>query len=133
MKVTCRREKLTADELDSLGLAPWPQHYGLEQGREYLVLAIYAFVKSVWGRGPVVQIAAPPDPLPTYAPMCLFAVSDPRLSRFWTVEAWDGALAIGPTLLLAAHFMEDLADDVPEVRNQFDELYALMLAESATT
>ena len=130
MKVRCQRPTLTSQQIDELGLEPWPQFFGLEQGREYLVLAIFAFVKSAWGRGPILQIAAPPDPLPTFAPMCLFEVTDPRLSGFWRVEAWDKTLAIGPELLLRPHFMEDLAEDSPEIAKEFRALCEKMLAES---
>lgn len=135
MRVRCTRLTHTPEEASQLGLRGVWDDYGLELGREYLVLAIYCFVESSWGRGAVYVIDTRPDPLPTFVPAGLFEVVDATPSQSWGVESWSSGaeiwhtVAIGPPLVLQAHFMEDLADSDPEVTGQFRQLLTAMETE----
>lgn len=132
MRVRCIATSPSELQKRSLGdsYADW-QQYDLQAGEEYDVLALWWFEASAWGRGCVVQFESQEFALPSMAPICLFEVTDNRLSSHWEFEWWDNNVGLGPRDFFRDHFVEDLANGDPSTVAEYRKWVRLITDECA--
>lgn len=105
--------------------------FGVVVGREYLVLGL-SFGVPPMAAGVWVDILMEPD-IPTLiqAPLCLFEITDPRVSRFWEIRvSGEGVTTLCPASFCQESYHERLSDRVPEVVEDFWRTHRLLLEES---
>ncbi len=131
VRVRCVSEKVS-DELAAAmgpGFAPH-QVTALTTGREYLVLELFfATGDEPFGTGTWVVI---PDDHGRFgeAPLPLFEVTDPRVSRYWELQRWpNGNVTLGPAVFGRDFFVDDLFEGVPAAAAEFRRVYQLLDSE----
>ena len=107
--------------------------FGVVQGREYLVLGMDIDPGTgAFGTGAWVDVLMEPD-IPTLvpAPLCLFEVVDPRVSRYWEIRiSLDGSVRLWPSSFYREYYHSDLSDRDPEIVKDFWRVHALLEAEA---
>jgi hypothetical protein len=84
------------------------------------------------GRGAWVEVLMEPD-IPTLipAPLCLFEIVDPRVSRYWEIHVSDeGMVRLWPPSFYREYYHDDLSDRAPEIVKDFWRVHALIEAEA---
>lgn len=129
MRVLCRSEYPDEEQLRQLGKKFYRrQTFGLEVGKDYVVVGLSLFRESHFGRLPLVEFFDG-DHLIS-APIILFEISRPRVSGHWLTRTWeDGDLTLWPSLLYEDFFHDRFSDYEPEARAAFMELYEVLKAE----
>lgn len=136
MIVRCIRSYPTEEQVSRLGPEFFRNRaFGIEPGEEYVVLALTVdFGTRHTGLGPWVQIYTRKHVVHaiTSAPLCLFEIIDPRVSRYWEVRAPDGATAatFWPSSFYRPYYHDDLSEDVPEVVADFERVLDLVESEA---
>lgn len=140
MRVRCASTSVSARQREHLGRRTYRDNHteDLTPGKEYLVLGFEFIADSGRVRtGPYVWVLADSDVLPTWFDLCLFTVTDRRMSRYWVMRStgfahgevrlwpaqWEAALERSP------HFPTQLQQGDPEAVAEFQRLYALLDTE----
>ena len=91
----------------------------LQVGKEYVVLGISHDTRSEYW---ITHLLELPDELGgcTYAPLCLFEITDPRPSIFWKAKIIDNDLTLWPPEFYREFFHDDLSEGKPEIKRVFD-------------
>jgi hypothetical protein len=109
------------------------REFGIVIGREYLVLGLTVNVIShTMGNGVWVIVLMEPD-IPTLisAPLCLFEIVHPGVSRYWEFRISDEeSITLWPPCFYRKSFLEDVSDRVPEAGQEFWRVHALIEAEA---
>lgn len=104
-------------------------------GREYLVLALTLNMSlQTSGKGVWVDILMESD-IPTLisAPLCLFEITDPRVSAYWELGMLsDGSVMLQPRSFYGKSFLENVSNRVAEAVQEFWHVHALMEIEAKT-
>lgn len=119
MRVRCIAE--LPDEAQTELLAgtyvPGKQAFSVQVGSEYLVYAL-----DLRGRMPWIHIADEYEQL-SPAPLCLFAVVDPRVPRSWEMRVSDDCqVTLGPAGMWREGFIEDLLARQPAALADFHRI-----------
>jgi len=96
---------------------PGKQEFGLELGREYLVLGL-----AVWDGEPWVQIPSKSGYV-LHVPLCLFEVVDGRIPALWVLRvSEDGSFTLWPPSFYREYYFDDLIEGVPSVSADFRQI-----------
>ena len=131
MKVRCLRQYPTEEQVQALGPAFYrKQSFHLTVGREYLVFGLQLSVNAnMLGTGAWIQIVSESERL-SWAPLMLFEIVDPRVSRYWEVRHWpDGAVTLWPNSFYRDYFHDDLSEGVPDLMKEFAAVRASLESE----
>jgi hypothetical protein len=131
MRVVCVRERPTPEEFTRLGPSYSPERtgFGLEEGREYLVLFMEFFGGILWVSVDT-EPNAPEIATPTLAPLFLFRISDSRLPSIWMIDQDEFRnVLICPPTFRAPHYIEDFVDGDARIREDYWRVLAQLRAE----
>jgi hypothetical protein len=107
--------------------------FGIAAGREYLVLGlIIDAAPQSDGRGAWVDVLMEPE-IPTLisAPLCLFEIVDPRVSRHWEIRVSDnGNVRLWPSSFYREYYHDDLSNRDPETVKDFWHVHSLLETEA---
>jgi hypothetical protein len=141
MRVRCISTTVSPHQRERLGRRTYldMQAPDLTVGKEYLVLGFEFIADSARIRtGPYVWVLADSDNLAEWFDLCLFTVTDRRLSRYWVLHEatgvaheqvrlwpaqWEAALARSP------QYPTQLFQGEPEAVAEFQRLYILLDTE----
>ncbi len=125
MRVRCIRDQPEGEALRRMGRAFFDgQGSPLTLGLDYLVYGIAFYDGGVW-----FQLLSAKGTWLFDAPMELFEVLDPRVSRHWRLGKREDRVLLCPELLLGDYVHDDLSEGVPEVVRRLRELTGMMEAE----
>ncbi|MCX6345761.1 MAG: hypothetical protein NT018_11925 [Armatimonadetes bacterium] len=126
MKIACTASYPNENQLRELGDNFYKvQDFGLIVGKEYLVLGLSYDIDSCWGNAITVSFFE--DDHLVRAPIILFSITDPRVSRHWEArKAEDGSLSLWPALFYEDFFHDRLSDYEQEAREAFHKVYLLL-------
>ncbi len=133
MKVRCVQNKVRLEDLDRLGFVRGaPGDFDLTPEKFYLVIGVTCNEKaSDCGRGVILEVL---DDFGRWsmAPICLFHVTDSRLSRYWIVRQYgEMGLRLWPESFFRDYYHDLLTDGDPEVVADFERVLSLLKAEQA--
>jgi hypothetical protein len=133
MKVCCCQRSVPSSDLERLGFVrSGSRDFDLTPGKFYLVIGLTCNEKpSAYGRGVILEVI---DDFGRWsmAPICLFHVTDPRPSRYWTVQKYgDMGLQLLPESFFRDYYHDLLTDGDPEVVADFERVLSLLKAEQA--
>lgn len=127
MKAKCVR--LSRAQGDSPGASK--QEFHLTIGNEYLVFGIQLAVGSdLHGTGVWLHLVSDYGHL-SWAPISLFDIVDPRVSKHWRIHVNDYGVRLWPESFFQPFYHDDLSEDVPAVVADFAKVQALLEAEAA--
>lgn len=108
------------------------QDFHLSEGKEYLVVGLqFAVGSNIHGTGTWLHLVNDNGHL-SWAPLSLFDVLDPRVSRLWEIRQPDATVVtMWPPLLYREFFHEDLADADPNATGAFADLMRALETEAA--
>ena|SRR5215813_6375975 len=135
MKVKCLAEYPNAEQRSRLGKGfNEKQDFHVTVGREYVVLGMEFYVdSSTRGTGVWVAFLCDYEHL-TSAPLCMFTITDPRVSRFWECRDSDSnIIVLWPPSFYREYYHDDLSEDVKEVVEDFRQVRALIEGEFLDT
>lgn len=131
MKIRCIAEYPSPEQIDQLGKEFYPhQTFGITIGREYLAYGIeFVIASSLYGTGALVNLVSDYNHL-SAAPLCLFEITDGRVSRFWECRmSPDGWVTLWPPSFYREFYHDDLAEGVSEVVEDFRSVRAMLESE----
>ena len=127
MRVRCIRDQPDGEALRRMGRAFFDGRGSpLTVGRDYLVYGIAFHNGGVW-----FHVLNATGSWLFDAPIELFEVLDPRVSRHWRLGQRDDRVLLYPELLLGDYLHDDLSEGVPDVVRRVRELTTVMEAEMA--
>lgn len=132
MRVKCISTYPTQEQIDKLGEGFYPnQDFHLTVGKEYLAIGIQFEIGSPkWGTGAWIQLVSDYGRL-SFAPLCLFEITDGRLSQLWVTRLWeDGSVSLWPSSFYREYYHDDLSEAVPEIVDDFKKVMAMIEEES---
>jgi hypothetical protein len=131
--VRCRATQPTDDEAAATGidLGGLSNPYALTLGKVYVVLGLtFPRVPSLLGTDGAITYTEN-ESYVLQAPLVLFDIVDARASSKWVLGRNQvGDLCIWPPSFFAAFYHDRLSDGDPELRKDFQRLYAELAAES---
>ena len=130
MRVRCSGEYPSEELLELLGPDfHRKQAFAISIGNEYLVLGMLFATGEPFGIGPWIQFKEDEGRF-GQAPLSLFEIIDPRVSRFWEAVDWkNGVVGLGPPSFDRDFYMEDFMEGVPEIVEDFERVCRLMDSE----
>jgi hypothetical protein len=132
MIVRCIRKSPNDRDLEILGPDYFRgQSFGIKSDREYVVLGMFTCPSHpLFGRTPWIQFKND-DGRFGQAPLLLFEILDPHLSKYWTVHQFDnGVVSVGPPSFNAEYYMDDYYEGIESVVADFDRVSHLIEAEA---
>jgi hypothetical protein len=132
MRLRCIKSRLDERKAAAMGLeVSRGQDFHLTSEKEYLVIGLqFSTNTKIHGTGVWVHLVSDYGHL-TWAPISLFEVVDPRVSRYWEIRmTTPGVVTLWPALLYTEFFHEDLADGQSVKVREFQRLQELLKAES---
>lgn len=136
MIVRCIRGYPTEEQISRLGPEFFRNRaFAVDPGEEYAALALTVdFGTRHMGLGPWVQIYTRKHIVHaiTFAPLCLFDVTDPLVSRYWEVRTPEGGtkVTLWPPSFYRPYYHDDLSEDVPGVVTDFERVVDLLEREA---
>ncbi|MDE3137295.1 MAG: hypothetical protein KGL59_12020 [Acidobacteriota bacterium] len=136
MIVRCKLSYPTEEQIARLGPEFFRRRtFGIEPGEEYVVLGLTVDVGSRhMGLGPWVQIYTRKHVVHaiTFVPLCLFEVTDARVSQHWEVRFSEGgtAVTLWPPSFYRPYYHDDLSEDMPEAVADFERVVKLLEDEA---
>lgn len=131
MIVVCISNQLTAEQRRDLGYRDSASiFYQLTAGQEYPVLGVSLLTSAPINRGANFMVE---DDIGrcAFAPMCLFEIVSPSVSKLWKVERTDGLdLLLWPNEFLVEFFHDDLSDGEPQAASVFRAVCDQIKAEA---
>jgi hypothetical protein len=129
MRVRCVSTYPNEEQILRLGKGFYrDQAFHIEVGKDYVVLGL-AF--SADSGIPFIALVGKYGKL-SHAPLCLFEVTDARVSSYWEVRVMgNGAIVFWPHSFFREFYHDDLSELVPEVVADFDRVRATMEAEAS--
>lgn len=131
MKIKCIRKKPTDSQIIKLGRTyNNNQIFDITVGNIYTVLSVqYMYESTFFGTGIIVQIKDDQQHL-SFAPICLFAIVDNRVSKYWEVfDRGDGEIQLCPPSFNQKYYHDDLSEGIPEIVEDFERVCSLLDAE----
>jgi hypothetical protein len=134
MIVKCISIYPNENQIQGLGPGFFPQRsFGVVVGREYIVVALTVNCGAqAPGKGVWVDILMEPG-IPTLvsAPLFLFEIVESSASCYWQVRETDkGGLTLWPSAFYQPSYLEDVANRVPKIVDDFWRIYTLIEAEA---
>jgi hypothetical protein len=133
MRVKCVQVGLTKEQRQHLGTVfHEDQDFHVTPGKEYVAIGLNFSVESnVHGTGVWVHLVTDYGNL-GWAPLALFEIIDPRVSRYWVARRVEGGVTLWPESLHREFYHDDLSEGVAEIVSDFERVRALIEAEAAT-
>ena len=132
MKIKCMFEYPNEKQMLDLGEGFYrAQKFGVTAGMLYLVLGLSFYPESSFsGKGLIFQIEADSGE-PSWAPACLFAIIDPRVSRYWSLKMeTDGSVHLWPPSFYRDFYHEDLSEGVSAIVDDYKKMLSILKAEA---
>jgi hypothetical protein len=129
MRVRCVAQLPNDRQAQELGkhYSPGQQVFKVSIGQEYLVYGM-TFLSGV----PWVELLEDFGYLFS-VPLCLFEVTDDRVSRHWRVRSSaDGRVSFWPPSFYREYYFDDLIEGVPQVLEDFRNVRALIESEAGS-
>ena len=120
MKVRCLRDRLDESEADKLG-GIWRSvsQVSAVVGQVYPVYGLYT-----WRGEPFIRLRSEYGYL-VPLPLCLFEITDGRVQPDWEARCnKDGGITVQPPSFYREYYLDDLAEGVPEVVEDFRQVRA---------
>ena len=132
MRVRCLGECPNQEQIEKLGAGFYrEQAFHVSAGKEYAVFGLeFAVNAKTRGTGAWIEIISDYGHLGG-APLCLFEVLDPRVSRFWELREWPDGITLWPPSFYRRYYHDDLSENVPEVMQDFRRVRAEIESEFA--
>lgn len=129
MRVKCIAQHLTETQAQLIAVSNYAhllkQSFSLKIDKEYLVYGISILGGIAW-----VQLERS-GTLLAYNPLYLFHIIDGRVSKYWEVRYYEnGDLTIWPSSFYKEFYHSDLANDVPEIVEDFRRVGTLLEEEA---
>ena len=129
MRVKCTAEKLSTDQKRRLGPELLSQEFHLTVGQEYLVYGLQFRLGGAGGIGVWIDYETELGYLGS-APLALFEITDPRVSRFWELAfAPDGTALLEPRSFRREYYFDDLSSGEESVLRDFQEVKRTLSTE----
>jgi len=131
MRVRCIQQRPSETQVTALGSSYYrSQSFHLTVGKEYVAIGLdLAIDSNVHGNGVWIHLVSDHGNL-IWAPLALFEVTDPRVSKYWEARVFDEGLKLWPPSLFRDSYHEDLADGVAEVEDDFRRVRARLEEEA---
>jgi hypothetical protein len=127
MRAKCVRLSPAQRELAGSG----KQDFHLTIGSQYLVFGIqFAIDSELHGTGVWLHLVSDHGHL-SWAPISLFDIVDPRVSKHWRIHVDHYGVRLWPESFFQAFYHDDLSEDVPNVMEDFKKVRALLESEAA--
>ena len=132
MVIKCISSKPTQEQKKMLPLGYENSEFHISPEKSYIVFGLSFMLHSDHGRCCMVEIISDYEHL-THAPLFLFNVVDPRISKYWSLKVIDDfTIVVWPDLFNRDYFHDDLSENVPEVVSAFLKLRKLIEVESTS-
>ncbi|MFX1412134.1 MAG: hypothetical protein ACFFA6_17475 [Promethearchaeota archaeon] len=100
--------------------------HGLIVGTEYIVFGL-----EILGGMPWIQLSLEDENYLFSAPLCLFAIVDGRVSRYWEARVKNGNLLLWPTSFYREYYHDQLFEGFQDVVEDFERVRALIETEAS--
>lgn len=128
MRAKCISSTLSKEQERDLGADVLSQDFHLIPGREYLVFGLQFRFGGEGGTGVWVEYETELGYL-SAAPIALFEISDPSVSKLWQLTVSAGTAFLEPPSFKRDYYFDDLSSGIDEVRKDFAEVKRMISSE----
>jgi hypothetical protein len=129
VRVKCIADKLSTEQLQTLGPELLSQEFHLRVGQEYLVNGLQFRFGGRGGIGVWIEYETELGYL-GFGPMVLFEVANPTVSRLWQFSfASEGTALLEPPSFRQEFYFDDLSSGVESVLRDFEAVKRTLSSE----